>query len=120
MLDELFKGTNTIERIAIAKAVLKVLGQGSNLVFAATHDLELTELLDAEYQLCHFCEGIDCNGITFDYKLKTGVLQTTNAVKILDYCNYPQEVVNEANAMVDLLRLNGSLYSQDKHHVNNL
>lgn len=104
LLDELFKGTNTIERIAIANAVLKELGQDFNLVFAATHDLELTEMLEGKYQLYHFCEDVGGEGITFDYQLKRGVLRNTNAVKILDYCNYPEEIIKEASTVVDELK----------------
>ena len=38
LLDELFRGTNTKERIAISKAVLSWLVKSDNLVFVSTHD----------------------------------------------------------------------------------
>lgn len=54
LLDELFKGTNTVERIAIAKAVLSALAHKNSIVFASTHDVELASLLENEYESFHF------------------------------------------------------------------
>ena len=54
-LDELFKGTNTTERIAAGKAVLSHLNRGPHIVLVSTHDIELAELLDSDgYELHHF------------------------------------------------------------------
>lgn len=90
LLDELFKGTNTIERIAIAKAVLSALVVQRNLVFISTHDIELASLLKAEYDLYHFCESVEDGVLSFDYKLKSGPVTERNAIRILDICGYPQ------------------------------
>ena len=59
LLDEIFKGTNTIERISAGKAVLSYLAGNKNLVFVSTHDIELTDLLKEEYSLYHFTEVIN-------------------------------------------------------------
>lgn len=72
LLDELFKGTNTVERIAIAKAVLSALAHKNSIVFASTHDVELASLLENEYESFHFCECVADNTLSFDYKLKPG------------------------------------------------
>ena len=48
VFDELFKGTNTVERIAINSAVFSDLAKTDNLVLASTHDLELTALLHSQ------------------------------------------------------------------------
>jgi hypothetical protein len=45
IIDEIFRGTNTTERIAASKGVLEWLARGDDLVFVATHDIELIELL---------------------------------------------------------------------------
>ena len=45
LLDEIFKGTNTIERISAGKAVLSSLTKTENIVFVSTHDIELADLL---------------------------------------------------------------------------
>lgn len=96
LLDEIFKGTNTVERIAAGKAVLSYIGKDKNLVFVSTHDIELTDLLNDSYELYHFTEMIEDEAIYFDYKLKKGNLATRNAIRILELNNYPVEIVNEA------------------------
>nr|WP_281370804.1 hypothetical protein [Microbacter margulisiae] len=96
LLDELFKGTNTTERIAAGKAVLSALNTGNNLVLIATHDLELAELLQNEYDLYHFSEQINGAELAFDYKLKKGVMTQRNAIRILELYHYPPETVAEA------------------------
>lgn len=96
LLDEIFKGTNTIERISAGKAVLSTLTKNENIVFVSTHDIELAELLQDEYDLYHFSEKVNNNTVDFDYKLKTGKLKTRNAIRILQINNYPDLIVNEA------------------------
>ncbi|WP_430974336.1 MutS-related protein [Sunxiuqinia rutila] len=96
LLDEIFKGTNTIERISAGKAVLSSLTKNENIVFVSTHDIELAELLKYEFDLYHFSEKVDNNTVDFDYKLKTGKLKTRNAIRILQINNYPDLIVNEA------------------------
>src|SRR5690606_35647589 len=70
LLDELFKGTNTVERIAAAKAVLSYLEQQNSQIFVSTHDIELTTLLGDKFDLFHFTESIVDSSIYFDYKIK--------------------------------------------------
>lgn len=99
ILDEVFKGTNTVERISSAKAILSYLNQGDNLVIASTHDIELSDLLKDEYDLYHFTETIEDDQLHFDHKIKVGQLTTRNAIKILELSNYPASVINEARKL---------------------
>ena len=110
LLDELFRGTNTLERIAAGKAVLEYLSSGENLVVVSTHDLELTNYLKESFSLYHFAEKIENDKITFDYKLKPGNLETTNAIRILDIHDYPNELITEA------LRLSEEMKRQKKEN----
>jgi hypothetical protein len=104
-LDEIFKGTNTIERIAAGKSVLSYLARSSNnIVFVSTHDIELTDLLSNEYDLYHFTETIQEQQIHFDYKLKPGNLSTTNAIRILEINDYPEKVTTEAIKISNMMR----------------
>jgi len=96
LLDEVFKGTNTVERIAASKAILSHLTKGNNLVLIATHDIELCEMLNTEYELYHFCETVEDNELYFNHKLKAGPLKTRNAIKILELSNYPKAIIEEA------------------------
>lgn len=97
VLDEIFKGTNTIERISGGKAILSYLNKGNNMVLVSTHDIELTDILSKEkFELYHFSEQIENNELTFDHKLKEGKLETRNAIKILELYNYPLEIIEDA------------------------
>ena len=96
LLDEIFKGTNTVERISAGKAVLSSLNEDNNIVFVSTHDIELADLLKNEYDLYHFSEIIDHNTVDFDYKLKDGKLKNRNAIRILQINDYPESIIKEA------------------------
>lgn len=95
-IDEVLKGTNTAERVAASCAVLRYLCRPGCLCVAATHDLELTELLGDRYENRHFSEQVGEQGVTFDYKLKEGPCRTTNAIRLLGYYDFPPVVVAEA------------------------
>ncbi|WP_339663038.1 DNA mismatch repair protein MutS [uncultured Polaribacter sp.] len=97
VLDEIFKGTNTVERISGGKAILSYLNKKQHTVFVSTHDIELTELLQKEaYELFHFSEVIENNELFFDHKIKKGKLKTRNAIKILELHKYPPEIITDA------------------------
>jgi hypothetical protein len=96
LLDEIFKGTNTIERISAGRAVLSYLNNKNNIVFVSTHDIELAELLKDTYNLYHFSEQVDDKTVDFDFKLKEGKLKNRNAIKILEINDYPEEIITEA------------------------
>lgn len=96
ILDEVFKGTNTIERVAAAKAILSYLNKNENIVLVSTHDIELAGLLNTEYDLHHFVENIENDKLVFDHKLKPGPLKSRNAIKLLELSGYPSEITNEA------------------------
>lgn len=106
LLDELFKGTNTIERISAGKAVLSSLNNDHNIVFVSTHDLELADLLRSEYDLYHFSEMVDDKTVAFDYKLKEGKLTHRNAIRILQLNEYPEEIIAEAMKLSEELDKN--------------
>lgn len=100
LLDEVFKGTNTVERIASAKAILSYLNQRSNIVLVATHDIELANLLKDEYDLYHFTEIIENNQLEFDHCIKPGPLKTRNAIKLLELAQYPEQIITDAKNVV--------------------
>lgn len=108
LLDEIFKGTNTIERVSAGKAVLSYLAANNNLIFVSTHDIELTDLLKEEYNLYHFSEVITNDRVDFDYKLKEGKLKTRNAIRILGINHYPAQVLTEAKELAEKLDLRSS------------
>lgn len=99
LLDEIFKGTNTVERISAGKAVLSALTKADNIVFVSTHDIELADLLKEEYELYHFSEKVDHKTVDFDFKLKEGKLKNRNAIRILQINDYPESIIDEAIAL---------------------
>ena len=108
-LDEIFKGTNTIERIAAGKAILSYLSKlKNNIVFVSTHDIELADLLADAYDLYHFTETVQDGQIYFDYKIRSGNLSTKNAIRILEINDYPKEVLDEAINISNALLRNNS------------
>lgn len=68
-IDEILRGTNTIERIAASSAVLEQLVSPRLLCMVATHDIELTRILNNSYDNLHFSEVVDDAGLRFDYLL---------------------------------------------------
>lgn len=97
ILDEIFKGTNTVERISGGKAILSFLNKKNHIVLVSTHDIELTDLLVKEnYELFHFSEFIENEQLIFDHKLKEGKLKTRNAIKILELYKYPTKIIADA------------------------
>jgi len=99
VIDETFKGTNTLERISLAKAVLEFLNNNENIVIACSHDLELIELISKDFELYYFTETIKENYLNFDHTIKPGFLKTTNAIKIVELENYPKTIIDEAYQM---------------------
>lgn len=96
-IDEMFRGTNPIERISISAEILTYLIKAKTISIVATHDRELTEILKKSYEFYYFSEDIDSsNGLKFDYKLKKGVSQTRNAIRLLEYMNYPKVITDSA------------------------
>lgn len=99
ILDELFKGTNTVERIAAGKSILSYLNKKNHIVMVSTHDLELTELLKQEnFDLYHFSETIENDQLLFDHKIKPGKPKSGNAIKILELYDYPFEIIEDSKS----------------------
>jgi DNA mismatch repair ATPase MutS len=97
LLDEVFKGTNMVERIASAKAILSYLDRKGHIVVVSTHDLELADMLKENYDLYHFEEILQDGQLLFDHLLKAGPLKTRNAIRILGLADYPEEIIRDAS-----------------------
>ncbi|WP_428866585.1 MutS-related protein [Clostridium sediminicola] len=102
MIDEIFRGTNPIERISAAEEILDYLNNSNAIILAATHDIELTEMLH-NYKNYYFREHVSENELTFDYMLKEGVSPTRNAIRILKYLGYPKDITDRIDKRIDLI-----------------
>ena len=78
-IDEIFKGTNYKDRIYGAKEVVKKLSSLNVITFLTTHDFELCEIDEKKIFNYHFEENYVDEQITFDYKIKEGICNKTNA-----------------------------------------
>jgi len=99
VIDELFSGTNTVERLAAARAVLESLSRNAQ-VLVTTHDIELQSVLADRYDLYHFREDPEIEGF-FDYRLRSGATTARNAIRLLDRMEFPADVVSAAMAYAE-------------------
>ena len=108
LLDELFRGTNTVERIAAAEAVLGHLvessGEYGHVALAATHDDELIELLAESYVAVHLSVALDADGLSFQYALAPGSATCRTAIALLEQHGAPRSLVARADARARSLR----------------
>jgi hypothetical protein len=98
IFDELFRGTNAVERIAAGEAVLHALASGGkpHVVLTATHDGELVDLLRDVYAVFHLGDAIGPDGLTFDYHLTPGPATSRNAIALLKLNGAPESLVARA------------------------
>lgn len=99
-VDEVLRGTNTKERIASSTNILKYLNDRT-ICFAATHDIELTYLLNNEFDNYHFDEDVCEEDISFSFKLKEGRAQSTNAIKLLKVMKFPEKIIADSFNLIE-------------------
>ena len=100
-VDEVLRGTNTVERIAASTQILKSLGGAGIFCFAATHDIELTDLLRIYYDNYHFEEDVRDGDISFNYRLQQGKATTRNAIKLLELMGYDRSIIEQASGQAE-------------------
>ena len=106
-VDEVLRGTNTVERIAASAQILKSLSRDDVICFAATHDIELTHLLKNDYENYHFEEEIKGDDVVFNYKLMEGRAVTRNAIKLLQVMGYDGQIIRRAEELAEGFLKNG-------------
>ena len=97
-VDEVLRGTNTIERISASAEILSSLAKMPIRIFAATHDMELTELLSGKYVNYHFSEMLDGDDVKFSYKLLGDPADSRNAIRLLRALGYDPAIADRAEA----------------------
>ena len=86
LLDEILQGTNSVERSIAVLAVARHLLDAGAIGAMTTHDLSLadSEPLKTAARFVHFTETVDDTGnMTFDYRLRTGVATSSNALRLM-------------------------------------
>ena len=86
LLDELLSGTNSHDRRAGSEFIVRSLVERDAIGIVSTHDLALTQIpeaMGARAANCHFEDRFDAGQLIFDYKLKPGVVKTSNALELM-------------------------------------
>jgi DNA mismatch repair ATPase MutS len=84
LIDEIFKGTNSADRLAGAKTVIAKLNDLGAACLLSTHDLELCEPANGGIKNYSFSEYYREGKICFDYKIRQGKSNTTNAKYLME------------------------------------
>ena len=100
MIDEILRGTNTKERLAAAYAVLSYLAEKNCITVAATHDMELLERLQDVYACYYFKSEFKNHEILFDYQIHAGANVNQNAIQLLKYLGFPDEILSLAHEWI--------------------
>ncbi len=108
VIDEVLRGTNTTERIAASESVLAALRRANVLCLAATHDTELTYLLEDLYTNYHFEEQITAQSISFPYRLEQGPAKGKNAIALLGNMGIDVKIVKQAKRRAAEFEMTGS------------
>lgn len=106
-VDEVLRGTNTVERIAASTQILNSMNGVGIQCFAATHDIELTHLLEGIFDNYHFEEEIKDGDILFNYQLKEGRATTRNAISLLQIMGYEQDIIEKAQRQANVFLCEG-------------
>lgn len=94
LIDEILRGTNEKERIAISKVVLKYMFESQSLIFVTTHDLSIVDAFSNISQYC-FNDDIVDKIWKSDYKIKAGVCKVGNAIKLLEVYGFDSKIVEQ-------------------------
>lgn len=95
-IDEVLRGTNTIERITASSKILESLAKSNVLCLVASHDLELTYIVEEYYKNYHFQESVDSYGVVCDFKLYPGRSYTRNAINLIKFMGYSENIIEDA------------------------
>ena len=117
-VDELLRGTNTLERISACWAVLRALSEAGALVLAATHDLEQTRLLADSFDNFHFGESFRGDQVLFDYTLRPGPTRTRNALALMRAMDYPAAVCDGAQELLRSFETTGAWSAPERGACN--
>ncbi|HET8889695.1 MAG TPA: mismatch repair protein [Candidatus Angelobacter sp.] len=86
LLDEVLQGTNSHDRRVGTEGVLRTLIRNSAIGLVTTHDLALTsleEVFPERVRNAHFQERFEDDSLSFDYRLRPGVVTTSNGVELM-------------------------------------
>lgn len=86
LLDELLSGTNSHDREHGADAIVRGLLDRGAIGLVTTHDLALSGIADRlapRAENVHFADVLEAGTLAFDYRMRPGVVQTSNALALM-------------------------------------
>lgn len=86
LMDELLSGTNSHDRLEGTRLIVRSLMDRGAIGIVSTHDLALAEIpttMPDRAVNCHFEDRLEDDKLIFDYKLKPGVVKTSNALQLM-------------------------------------
>jgi hypothetical protein len=92
LIDELFGGTNSADRRVAAEVIIRLLVERRGIGLVTSHDLALTEISEKRELKganVHFADLPTAEGLSFDYHLRPGKVEHSNALKIIRLIGIP-------------------------------
>lgn len=86
LFDEILQGTNSHDRQVGAEGIVRALIANGAIGLVTTHDLALTSLAEVfpeQVRNVHFQEKLDAGKLHFDYRLRDGVVTTSNGIELM-------------------------------------
>ena len=86
LFDELLSGTNSHDRLLGTQLVVNTLVQRGAMGMVSTHDLALAEIpnnMNGRARNFHFEDHLENGKLAFDFKIKPGIVQTSNALRLM-------------------------------------
>ena len=86
LMDELLSGTNSHDRLEGTRLIVRSLMDRGAIGIVSTHDLALAEIpntMPGRAENRHFEDRLEEGKLIFDYKLKPGVVKTSNALELM-------------------------------------
>lgn len=103
LLDEILQGTNSHDRRHGAEGVIRTLVDAGAIGLVTTHDLALTEIVSSmgsRAENIHFEDRLEDGRMTFDYRIRPGVVQRSNALELMRMMGLAGDAATGAGASV--------------------
>ena len=104
IIDEILKGTNTIERISASATILDEVAESQALVFVTIHDIEIGSVTKNSFDMLHFAETGEIEDL-FDYKLRDGPVMTRNAIRLLETIGFSKKITDSARENIKIVEM---------------
>ena len=88
IIDEVLRGTNTVERIAASCEVLRAISQTNAICIAASHDMEYAICSRTPIRSATLGGKVGAEEMFFDYKIRPGKSTSRNAINLFEMIGF--------------------------------